>query len=54
MGCLCALVAERLATDLGVEEVEVRAAKTEPPIPEAIDEVAVTLRRPAPPGRRLP
>jgi dihydroneopterin aldolase len=44
---LCALVADRLASELGVTGIEVRAAKTEPPIPEAIDEVAVTLRRPA-------
>jgi dihydroneopterin aldolase len=42
---LCALVADRLTSELGATEVEVRAAKTEPPIPEAIDEVAVTLRR---------
>jgi len=27
-------------------DIEVRAAKTEPPIPEAIGEVAVTVRRP--------
>lgn len=51
---LCALVADRLANELGAEETEVRAAKTEPPIPEAIDEVAVTLRRPAAPRRRQP
>lgn len=51
---LCALVADRLVNELGAEETEVRAAKTEPPIPEAIDEVAVTLRRPAAPRRRQP
>lgn len=44
---LCGLIADRLATDFGAGEIEVRAAKTEPPIPEAIDEVAVSLRRPA-------
>jgi dihydroneopterin aldolase len=43
---LCGVIADRLAADLGAEEIEVRAAKTEPPIPEAIDEVAVGLRRP--------
>ena len=42
---LCALVADEITERHGVAEVEVRAAKPEPPIPEAIGEVAVTLRR---------
>ncbi len=44
---LCGLVADRLAADFGPDEIEIRAAKTEPPIAEPIGEVAVTLRRPA-------
>jgi len=44
---LCGLIADRLGEEFGPDEIEVRAAKTEPPIAEAIGEVAVTLRRPA-------
>jgi dihydroneopterin aldolase len=44
---LCGLIADRIAAEFGPDEIEVRAAKTEPPIPEAIGEVAVVLRRPA-------
>lgn len=43
---LCGLIADRIAAEFGPDEIEVRAAKTEPPIPEAIGEVAVVLRRP--------
>jgi 7,8-dihydroneopterin aldolase/epimerase/oxygenase len=44
---LCGLVADEIEARFGgVAEIEVRAAKTEPPIPEPIGEVAVTLRRP--------
>ena len=42
---LCGLVADRLVQVFEPDGVEVRAAKTEPPIPEPIGEVAVTLRR---------
>lgn len=42
---LCALVAEEIAARFQVVDLLVRAAKTEPPIPQAIDEVAVTLQR---------
>ncbi|MCB0876028.1 MAG: dihydroneopterin aldolase [Solirubrobacterales bacterium] len=44
---LCGRIADRIAAEFGPDEIEVRAAKTEPPIPEAIGEVAVVLRRPA-------
>jgi len=43
---LCALIADAIAERFDVADLEVRAAKPEPPMPEAIDEVAVTLRRP--------
>jgi 7,8-dihydroneopterin aldolase/epimerase/oxygenase len=44
---LCGLVAEEIEARFpGVRDLEIRAAKTEPPIPEAIGEVAVILRRP--------
>ena len=43
---LCAVVADAIAERWDVADLEVRAAKPEPPMPEAIDEVAVTLRRP--------
>lgn len=42
---LCALIADEIAERHEVADVLVRAAKPEPPIPEAIGEVAVTLRR---------
>lgn len=41
---LAALIAEEVMERFAVEEVEVRAAKPEPPMPEAIGEVAVRLR----------
>jgi len=43
---LCGLVADEIEDRFPeVRDLEIRAAKTEPPIPEAIGEVAVTLRR---------
>ena len=42
---LCALIADEITDRHDVAGVLVRAAKPEPPIPEAIGEVAVTLRR---------
>jgi dihydroneopterin aldolase len=44
---LCAVIADAIGERWEVADLEVRAAKPEPPMPEAIDEVAVTLRRPA-------
>ena len=44
---LCGLIADAMASRFGrIADLEIRAAKTEPPIPEAIGEVAVSLRRP--------
>jgi len=46
---LCNVIAERLAERFGCESVQVRGAKPEPPMPVAIDEVAVEVtheRRP--------
>jgi len=40
---LCSHVADRLIERYGVEEVTVRAAKPEPPIPLPVDEVAVEV-----------
>jgi dihydroneopterin aldolase len=43
---LCGLLADAIEGRFpDVRDLEIRAAKTEPPIPEAIGEVAVTLRR---------
>lgn len=43
---LCGLIADEVEARFpAAADLEVRAAKTEPPIPEAISEVAVTLRR---------
>ncbi len=42
---LSAVIADEIAARFQLTDLEVRAAKTEPPIPQAIDEVAVTLRR---------
>jgi len=42
---LCAIVADEISQRWEVSDIEVRAAKPEPPIPQAIGEVAVTLRR---------
>jgi 7,8-dihydroneopterin aldolase/epimerase/oxygenase len=39
------VIAERLMERFGCDEVRVRAAKPEPPIPLAIDEVAVEVVR---------
>jgi dihydroneopterin aldolase len=40
---LCRVVGERLVERFGCESVTVRAAKPEPPLPLAIDEVAVEV-----------
>jgi dihydroneopterin aldolase len=42
---LCQAIAERLLERLPCESVRVRAAKPEPPIPLAVGEVAVEVRR---------
>lgn len=42
---LCALIADGIEARFEVAELEVRAAKPEPPMAEAIGEVAVVLRR---------
>lgn len=42
---LAGLIADGIAERFGAAELEVRAAKPEPPIPETIGEVAVTLVR---------
>jgi len=42
---LAAAVAEEVAERFEVADVEVRAAKPEPPMPEVVDEVAVVVRR---------
>jgi 7,8-dihydroneopterin aldolase/epimerase/oxygenase len=42
---LCQVVAERLMDRYGSETVRVRAAKPEPPLPLAIEEVAVEVER---------
>ncbi|MGI8920328.1 MAG: dihydroneopterin aldolase [Solirubrobacteraceae bacterium] len=42
---LCAAVADRLLADFGAESVSVKAAKPEPPLPLAVDEVSVELWR---------
>jgi 7,8-dihydroneopterin aldolase/epimerase/oxygenase len=44
---LCGLIADEVEARFPiVSDIEIRAAKSEPPIPEAIGEVAVVLRRP--------
>jgi dihydroneopterin aldolase len=45
---LCGRIADEIGAHFDVRDLEIRAAKTEPPIPEPIGEVAVTLRRPGP------
>ena len=45
---LCHVIGERLAERFGCESVTVRAAKPEPPLPLAIEEVAVEVTREAP------
>lgn len=42
---LCAEIADEIEGRFEVADLEVRAAKPEPPMAEAIDEVAVVLRR---------
>jgi 7,8-dihydroneopterin aldolase/epimerase/oxygenase len=44
---LCQVVAERLMERYGSETVRVRAAKPEPPLPLALEEVAVEVERSA-------
>jgi 7,8-dihydroneopterin aldolase/epimerase/oxygenase len=44
---LCHVICERLSESLGCESVTVRAAKPEPPIPLAMEEVAVEVTRTA-------
>jgi dihydroneopterin aldolase len=44
---LCAVIAERLLERFGARRVRVRAAKPEPPIAHAIDQVAVEVSRTA-------
>lgn len=42
---LCAAIADRIVADYGAEEVWVKCIKPEPPIPLAVEEVAVELWR---------
>ena len=42
---LCAVIAERLSTQFGVESVTVKASKPEPPIPLPVEEVSVEVWR---------
>lgn len=42
---LCAALADRLIDEFGAETVWIKAAKPEPPIPLAVEEVAVELWR---------
>jgi 7,8-dihydroneopterin aldolase/epimerase/oxygenase len=42
---LCSAVADRLLDDFGADEVWVKAAKPEPPIPLPVDEVSVEVWR---------
>ena len=42
---LCAVIAERLASQFGADEIWVKAAKPEPPIPLPVDEVSVEVWR---------
>jgi dihydroneopterin aldolase len=39
------LIADEIAAEFGVGEIEVRVAKPAPPIPETIGDVAVVIRR---------
>jgi 7,8-dihydroneopterin aldolase/epimerase/oxygenase len=45
---LCTVVADRIIEDFGAEAVWVKAAKPEPPIPLAVEEVAVEVWRELP------
>ena len=40
---LCAVIADRLATQFGAESVTVKASKPEPPIPLPVEEVSVEV-----------
>ena len=40
---LCAVIAERLASQFGAESVSVKAAKPDPPIPLPVEEVSVEV-----------
>ena len=42
---LCAVIADRLASQFGAESVYVKAAKPEPPIPLPVDDVSVEVWR---------
>ncbi|MBA2523240.1 MAG: dihydroneopterin aldolase [Solirubrobacterales bacterium] len=42
---LCGVIADELAARFEIEELEIRAAKPEPPLAVAIDEVAISLLR---------
>ncbi len=42
---LCTVIADRLLADFGAQAVSVKAAKPEPPIPLAVDEVSVEVWR---------
>ena len=42
---LCAVIAERLASQFGADSVSVKASKPEPPIPLPVDEVSVEVWR---------
>ena len=42
---LCAVIADRLATQFGAESVTVKASKPEPPIPLPVEEVSVEVWR---------
>jgi dihydroneopterin aldolase len=42
---LCAAIADKLLEEFALEAVWVKAAKPEPPIPLAVEEVAVEVRR---------
>ena len=42
---LCAVIADRLASQFGAESVTVKAAKPEPPIPLPVEEVSVEVWR---------
>ena len=42
---LCAVIADRLASQFGAESVTVKASKPEPPIPLPVEEVSVEVWR---------
>lgn len=42
---LCAVIADRLATQFGAESVTVKASKPEPPLPLPVEEIAVEVWR---------